>query len=69
MEGVSVRIYMYACPSLFFLFLTTVPVDFTLGGCIADNPGKCSVECEVVLVEQAKPILLRHFTSKYKMFY
>ena len=39
-KGVSV------CPSI---FSTTVdPINFTLGGCIAEDPRKRRVECEVV---------------------
>ncbi len=34
------------CPSN--ISTTVHPIDLTLGGCIAENPKKCSVKCEVV---------------------
>lgn len=38
--------------SLGLSFLTTLlPIDFTLGGCIPEDPRKCCVECQVVLDE------------------
>ncbi len=36
------------CPSIISVPTTVHPIDFTLGGCIAEDPRKCSVECEVV---------------------
>ncbi len=34
------------CPSI--ISTTVHPIDFILGGCIAEDPRKCSVKCEVV---------------------
>ncbi len=44
MEGVSV------CSSI--ISTTVHPIDFTLGGCTAEDPRKCSVEREVFLDER-----------------
>ncbi len=45
-RSLCLSVCLSVCPSS---ILTTVhPIDFTLGGCIAEDPRKCSVECEVV---------------------
>lgn len=44
-EGISARLYV--CECLLCISTTIYPIDFTIGGCIAGNPRKCSVEREV----------------------
>ena len=40
---------MYVCVSFLLIFSTTVhPINFTLGGCIAEDLRQCSSACEVV---------------------
>jgi len=67
----------YVCPSIFLT--TTNPIEFTLGGCIAEDPRKCGVECGVVWVSNSQeschqqqyqrprncPVSNRHMTAVY----
>ncbi len=50
-RNLCLSVFLSVCPSI--ISTTVHPVDFIRGGCIAEDPRRCSVECDVVWMSQA----------------
>ena len=57
---------MYVCPSI---FLTTVdPTDYTLVGCVAEDPKKCTGECRAVWMNGSRQVCKQQHRKKSGLF-
>ncbi len=64
MEGVSVRLSVCLSVCLSIISTTVHPINLTLGRCIAEDPMKCSVECEVIWMRPSNlPVPNRHILN------